>query len=200
MYLKRIIKKYLHISPSNMIKTEGIIFAGKQSYHNANFCVQGSQNIYIGSYCTFAANVRIITDNHDYNYVCMQNTFYNNFFKSKHPGEINFPPTRERTKGPVIIGNDVWIGHDVTILSGVTIGDGSILANKSVITKDVEPYSIVTGIPARKVKNRFSKEKVDFLLKIRWWDWKEEKILKNKIFFTANLNSISVDEIKEMIV
>ena len=76
-----------------------------------------------------------------------------------------------RTKGNVSIGNDVWIGTEAFILSGVTIGDGAVIAARSVVTRDVPPYSIVAGNPARQVRLRFSETVIDALQRIRWWDW-----------------------------
>lgn len=83
------------------------------------------------------------------------------------------------TKGDVIIGSDVWIGQNVIIMSGVTIGDGSIVAAAAVVTKDVKPYSIVGGVPAKFIKNRFSDDLIEGLLEIRWWDWEDKKIFEN---------------------
>ena len=84
----------------------------------------------------------------------------------------------------VVIGNDVWIGYDVMILSGVTIGDGAVIAAGAVVTKDVEPYSIVGGVPAKEIKKRFSKEEIEKLLSIQWWNQSEEWIIHNKELFT----------------
>lgn len=80
------------------------------------------------------------------------------------------------TKGPVRIGNDVWIGARAIILSGVTVGDGAIIGAGAVVAKDVPPYGIVVGNPAKLLKHRFAPEIVEALLAIRWWDWPEEKI------------------------
>jgi acetyltransferase-like isoleucine patch superfamily enzyme len=146
--------------------------------------------IIIGKYCAIAEGLKIITLNHDYNFPALQGTFYKKNFNSLHPGEINNPPTKERTKGDVIIGNDVWIGEDVLILSGVTIGSGCCIAAKSVITKSLPPYSICAGVPCKPVKQRYNKEIIKFLLDLNWWDWDNEKIQKNKRFFISNLNDI----------
>ncbi|WP_314733315.1 CatB-related O-acetyltransferase [Afifella sp. JA880] len=80
------------------------------------------------------------------------------------------------TKGDVVIGNDVWIGGQAVILSGVTIGDGAVIAARAVVTRNVEPYSIVGGNPARPLAERFSREQKQKLLTIRWWDWPEDKL------------------------
>jgi virginiamycin A acetyltransferase len=83
------------------------------------------------------------------------------------------------TKGDTVIGNDVWIGHDATIMPGVTIGNGAIIATKAVVTKNVEPYTIVGGNPAKFIKKRFSEDTISKLLELKWWDWEIEKITKH---------------------
>lgn len=88
-----------------------------------------------------------------------------------------------RTKGPIIVGNDVWIGTRATILSGVTIGDGAVVAAGSVVSKNVPPYAIVAGNPAKFVKYRFSEEIIAAMCKIRWWDWSIEMIVGEKAAF-----------------
>lgn len=82
-------------------------------------------------------------------------------------------------KGDIIIGNDVWIGYEAVIMAGVTIGDGAVVATRSVVTKDVEPYTIVGGVPAKPIKKRFDDETVNSLVEIKWWDWDKEKIREN---------------------
>ena len=93
------------------------------------------------------------------------------------------------TKGDTKIGNDVWIGYKATIMTGVTIGDGAIIASGSIVTKDVEPYSIVGGNPAKLIRKRFSEDKIEKLLEAKWWDWELEKITKN----VQNLTGESFD-------
>ncbi len=82
-------------------------------------------------------------------------------------------------KGDTIIGNDVWIGHHATIMPGVKIGDGAIVASYALVAKDVEPYTIVGGNPAKALKKRFSEEKIAQLLELKWWDWDIEKITRH---------------------
>lgn len=124
----------------------------------------------IGNFCSIANDVTILLGgNHRGDWVT---TFPFNitFDEFKH---ITGHPA---TKGDVVIGNDVWIGMGTLILSGVTIGDGAIIAARSVVTKDIEPYSVVGGNPAKKIKNRFSDKVIKDLLKLKWWDWEMEKI------------------------
>jgi virginiamycin A acetyltransferase len=199
--LKKIIKRLSKIKTAPyLIESSKNITAGKMSYHNGNFIIQGSQNVKIGSYCALGENICIITENHDYNYTVMQYTFYRHYFGKEHPGVLNYPPNKERTKGGVEIGNDVWIGHNTTILSGVKIGNGAILGNGCIVTKDVEPYSIVSGIPARKIKMRFNEETVKYLQEIEWWNWSENKIKRNVNFFNQNQNLLTVEEIESIII
>ena len=80
------------------------------------------------------------------------------------------------TKGDVVIGNDVWIGANAFITSGVTIGDGAVIAALAVVTKDVPPYAIVGGNPARVLRYRFPADVIDRLLQVTWWDWSDQKI------------------------
>ncbi|WP_283681027.1 CatB-related O-acetyltransferase [Parablautia sp. Marseille-Q6255] len=82
-------------------------------------------------------------------------------------------------KGDIIIENDVWIGYEAVILAGVTIGDGAIIGTRAVVTKDVPPYTIVGGVPAKPIKRRFSEESISALLEIQWWNWSEERIARN---------------------
>ena len=97
----------------------------------------------------------------------------------RHLNNAEYENSPLRSNEPVVIGNDVWIGAGVIILPGVTVGDGAILSAGTVITKDVEPYAIVGGVPARVIRYRYSKEQIAKFLRIRWWDWSPEKIEAN---------------------
>ncbi len=130
-------------------------------------------NISIGKYCQIGADVAIHTTNHPMNFM---STYIN---KNLFNGELN---TLKQTKN-VSIGNDVWIGHNVIIVGEVKIGNGAILAAGSVITKDIAPYSIVAGVPAKPIKKRFSENIIQEIEALKWWDLSESELEKIKPFF-----------------
>ncbi|WP_411336469.1 CatB-related O-acetyltransferase [Ruminococcus gauvreauii] len=82
-------------------------------------------------------------------------------------------------RGDIVIGNDVWIGYEAVIMAGVTVGDGAIIGTRAVVTRDVAPYTIVGGIPAKPIRKRFAEDTIARLQEIRWWDWPAERIRKN---------------------
>ena len=94
-------------------------------------------------------------------------------------------------KGDIVIGNDVWIGYEAVILAGVTVGDGAVVGTRAVVTKDVPPYTIVGGVPAKPIRKRFSEAVIDRLLALQWWDWPEERI-------AASLEAIQSGDIAHM--
>ena len=96
------------------------------------------------------------------------------------------------TKGDTIIGNDVWIGYNATIMPGVTIGDGAIIATNATVTKNVEPYSIVGGNPAKEIKKRFSSIEIERLLSLKWWD-------KDLEWITQNAHKLTGEDIEELL-
>lgn len=148
---------------------------GKYSYGRPNIRWSNKDaKLIIGKYCSIASNVNIyLGGNHNINHITTYpfGHIYNDIFKinnTKHPS----------TRGDVIIGNDVWIADNVTIMSGVTINDGAVICNNSHIVKDVMPYSLTGGNPAKHIKYRFSEEQIQKLLLIKWWDFPEEKLNK----------------------
>ncbi len=82
-------------------------------------------------------------------------------------------------KGDIVVGNDVWIGYEAVILAGVTIGDGAVIAARAVVTRDVAPYTIVGGVPAKPIRRRFDEATASALLELKWWDWPAERIAQN---------------------
>jgi len=149
---------------------------GKHSYHMENFKVLFEEgcDLYVGAFSSIGENVTIfLGGNHRYDWI----TTYPFPFKWDCAKYI---PNARPSNGDVVIGNDVWVGNNSTIMSGVTIGDGAVIATRSVITKNVLPYAVMGGNPAKLIKMRFKDEDIAFLLKLKWWNWSEEKI-KEKI-------------------
>jgi len=164
---------------------------GKYTYGEPDVKFRNSYaTLTIGSFCSIGKNVVIyLGGEHRTDYVTTFPFGYRNTDVFKLTRQYN-----ERfTKGNVVIGNDVWIGDNVTIMSGVTIGDGAVIANKSHVVKSVEPYSIVGGNPAKFIKYRFSREQIEKLLEIKWWDWDDTKIDK----FVDLLHGTDIDEFIE---
>lgn len=137
----------------------------------------------IGKFCAIAEGVKFIMNgaNHRMDGIT---TYPFNIFGC---GWEKVTPTIEQLpfKGDTVIGNDVWIGQNVTIMPGVIIGDGAIIAANSTVVKSVEPYSIYGGNPAKFIKKRFSDEKIEFLLKLEWWNWSGEEIFDNLEILTS---------------
>ncbi|MPM38163.1 Virginiamycin A acetyltransferase [bioreactor metagenome] len=99
-------------------------------------------------------------------------------------------------KGDIIIGNDVWIGFDAVIMSGVHIGNGAIIGTRAVVTKDIPPYSIVGGIPAKIIRKRFDDKVIEMLQKAKWWEWEPEIIIENM----QAIRNGDVEQLKSIIV
>jgi acetyltransferase-like isoleucine patch superfamily enzyme len=137
------------------------------------FFINDEANLEIGKFCSISSGVEIfLGGNHRTDWIT---TYPFNVLNTDFPNAVDILG-HPATKGSVKIMNDVWIGGSVTILSGVTIGNGAVLGNGSVITKDVGPYEIWVGNPARLVRKRFSDEDIKLLLELKWWDWSIDKI------------------------
>lgn len=201
--VKKIISKIMHINTRVPKNCELRIFSKvKESYLEGANIIDENTKIYktyigygsvigpnanidntvVGKYCSIGPNVKIIRGMHPTSvFVSTSNLFYSKkkprgftyvnrdkFEEYKYADEVN--------KKSVIIGNDVWIGNNAMIMEGVTIGDGAIVAAGAIVTKNVEPYSIVAGVPAKVIRYRFDKEEISFLLNLKWWDKGEEWI------------------------
>ena len=130
-------------------------------------------NCDIGAFCSISENVSIGFGEHRLDYVSTSPVFNigNNILGTNFAKHDRAPEPKTK------IGNDVWIGLNVIILAGVTIGDGAVIGAGSVVTKNVPPYGIWGGVPARQLRQRFDKETVDKLILLAWWDWPEEQIV-----------------------
>lgn len=152
---------------------------GKYSYigHNCFFV-----ETVIGRYCSIAKNVKVITGTHPINmFVSTSPVFFSNTYpfslykgKTGRFNEIKYVSENIQCK----IGNDVWIGEDVKLMGGITIGDGAIIGAGSIVTKDVLPYTIVVGIPAKIIKYRFEKDIIEEMIKEKWWNYDLDELNK----------------------
>lgn len=133
-------------------------------------------NLVIGKYCSIAEGVEIyLGGNHRTDWVT---TFPFSWFRKSWPEarELRGHPA---TRGDVVIGNDVWLGAGCVILSGVRIGDGAVVGCRAVVARDVAPYAIVVGNPAREVRKRFDENRIARLLDVQWWNWPEDRVRRN---------------------
>jgi phosphonate metabolism protein (transferase hexapeptide repeat family) len=129
----------------------------------------------IGKFCAIAAQVRIGAPNHPLDRPAQHRfTYCPEYYSADAQRDHAF--FRERRADRVVIGNDVWIGHAVIVMPGVKVGDGAVLAAGAGVTRDVAPYSIVGGVPARQIRERFNRSIATQLAKIAWWDWPAETI------------------------
>ena len=132
----------------------------------------------IGKFCSIACGAKFIFNSANHTLSSVSTYPFPIFFE-EWGLNIKDVAAAWDNKGDIIIGNDVWIGYEAVITAGVTVGDGAIIGTRAVVTKDVPPYTIVGGVPAKPIRKRFDNETLDELLKIRWWDWQEEKIARN---------------------
>lgn len=147
---------------------------GKWSYGTVHIHFGSEKSVKIGSFCSIATVHIMIGGDHRTDWV---STFpFPSFTAPEYWPEASKISGQARSKGNVTIGNDVWIGSDVFILSGVTVGDGAVIGAKSVVTKDIPPYAIAAGNPARVVKYRFDPDTIERLLAIAWWNWPDSEI------------------------
>ncbi|CAM3852770.1 Putative acetyltransferase (Virginiamycin, streptogramin A, chloramphenicol) [Flavobacterium branchiophilum] len=184
----------------NIIKNPNIIIGDYTYYDDFENVTNFEKNVkyhfefigdklIIGKFCMIASDVKFIMNGANHLTKSISSfpfAIFGEDWENAMDGK-NYP-----TKGNTEIGNDVWIGFNSTIMPGIKIGDGAIIATNSTVTKNVEPYSIVGGNPAKEIKKRFTKEQIEKLLEIKWWNWNIEKITEN----IQNLTSENIDYLK----
>ena len=143
-------------------------------YH---YPINGNQ-LKIGKFCSIACGAKFLftSANHAMNSL---STYPFPIFFDEWGLDVKNITDAWDNKGDIIIGNDVWIGYEAVILSGITIGDGAIIGTRAVVTKDVPPYTIVGGVPAKPIRKRFDDATITKLLELKWWDWSEERMKAN---------------------
>lgn len=132
----------------------------------------------IGKFCSIACGAKFIFNSANHTLSSLSTYPFPIFFEEWELDVRDITKAWDN-KGDIVIGNDVWIGYEAVILAGVAVGDGAVIGARAVVTKDVPPYTIVGGVPAKPIRMRFDQETVDALQKIRWWDWSKERIARH---------------------
>lgn len=132
----------------------------------------------IGKFCSIACGAKFLFTSGNHAMQSLSTYTFPVFFEEWNL-DVKDITSAWDNKGDIVIGNDVWIGYEAVIMSGVTIGDGAIIGTRAVVTKDVPPYTIVGGVPAKTIRKRFDEDTIKKLLTLRWWEWDTEKIARN---------------------
>lgn len=142
------------------------------------------ERLIIGKFCSIACDVKFLFNCANHTLKSLSTYTFPLFYEDWELEKSNVASAWDN-KGDIVIGNDVWIGFEAVILAGVKIGDGAIIGTRAVVTKDIPPYSIVGGIPAKVIRKRYSPDIIEQLLSLRWWDWTKDRIKRNLPFIMA---------------
>ncbi len=132
----------------------------------------------IGRFCSIACGAKFLFTSGNHTMRSLSNYTFPIFFDEWNLDAKNICSAWDN-KGDIVLGNDVWVGYEAVIMSGVTIGNGAIIGTRAVVTKDVPPYTIVGGVPAKPIRKRFDDDTIRALENLRWWDWEREKIARS---------------------
>ncbi|MCE9188980.1 CatB-related O-acetyltransferase [Bacteroides fragilis] len=135
------------------------------------------EKLIIGKFCSIACGTKFLFNCANHTLKSLSTYTFPLFYEEWELKKSNIT-TAWDNKGDIVIGNDVWIGYETVIMAGVHIGDGAIIAAHAVVTKDVPPYTIVGGTPAKEIRKRFDAEVIQQLFMLKWWDWSADKIRK----------------------
>ena len=133
------------------------------------------ERLIIGKFCSIACGTKFLFNCANHTLKSLSTYTFPLFYEEWELEKSNIT-TAWDNKGDIVIGNDVWIGYEAVIMAGVHIGDGAIIASRAVVTKDVPPYTIVGGTPAKKIRMRFDEDTIAQLQELKWWDWSTDKI------------------------
>lgn len=133
------------------------------------------ERLRIGKFCSIACGAKFLFNCANHSLRSLSTYTFPLFYDEWELGKADVASAWDN-KGDIVIGNDVWIGFEVVIMAGVHIGNGAIIGARAVVTKDVAPYTIVGGVPARAIRKRFDDATISRLESLRWWDWSKERI------------------------
>ena len=133
------------------------------------------EKLIIGKFCSIACGTRFLFNCANHTLKSLSTYTFPLFYEEWGLDKADVASAWDN-KGDIVIGNDVWIGYEAVIMAGVHIGDGAIIAARAVVTRDVPPYTIVGGVPAKEIRKRFDEDVVERLLILKWWDWPIDKI------------------------
>lgn len=190
------ISPFIGIPLSEQVTNPNII-VGKHSYysgfyhgHSFDYCarylspnISNDDKLIIGNFCSIGSGAVFMmagNQGHQSSWVSTFPFHYVDAFSDAKPQD-GFEPS-----GDTVIGNDVWIGTEAMIMPGVKVGDGAIIASRAVVTKDVEPYSVVGANPARLIRFRFTEQEISWLLEMRWWLWEDDEVKRALPLLTSN--------------
>ena len=142
------------------------------------------ERLIIGKFCSIACGTKFLFNSANHTLKSLSTYTFPLFYEDWNLEKSNIT-TAWDNKGDIIIGNDVWIGYEAIIMAGVHVGNGAIIAAHAVVTKDVQPYTIVGGVPARFIRKRFNEEIIQELEKLKWWNWPIEKIRRCLPYITS---------------
>lgn len=137
-----------------------------------------NDKLIIGKYCSIACGAKFMFTSGNHKRSSLSTYPFPLFFEEWDLERNNVTDAWDN-EGNIIIGNDVWIGYEAVIMQGVHIGDGVVIGSRAVVTRDVPPYTVVGGVPAKEIKKRFQNEIIEKLMQIQWWNWDEDRIKKN---------------------
>ena len=132
----------------------------------------------IGKFCSIACGAKFLFNSANHTLSSLSTYPFPLFFEEWGLEKRNVAESWDN-KGDIVLGNDVWIGYEAVIMAGGTIGDGAIIGTRAVVTKDVPPYTVAGGIPAKPIKKRYPEETIAALSELKWWDWPENRIAQN---------------------
>ena len=134
--------------------------------------------LFIGKFCSIACGAKFTFNSANHTLSSLSTYPFPLFFGEWNLDKSNVVDSWDN-KGDIVIGNDVWIGYEAVIMAGVTIGDGAIIGTRAVVTKDIPPYTIVGGVPAKTIRQRYDTDTINQLQELKWWNWSKEKIAKS---------------------